>query len=232
MRDAAFTLTAQVLTVASLPFLAWNLYSVLRVPHEFNWAIPSYLIAQFGFTSLAAIGLFRGNHQSYSVYFALGFMATIFAALWCMGHFLKAAFPHALAAYVIFGCASYASAAAAVVYWQLLNHGIRGDFLTLVLQGALLVLCGSATLLATFSPLRPALKVSAGCLGFFWMAMGSFFLAYCVGSVRVYVVWNRLNSFLPMLIAILAFGFMAFRLGGLQMAAERSPVTKLAEVTR
>lgn len=213
-------------TIVSVLVLIWAVASLVRVPgQDLTWAVPAYVMAQCIFALVAWWGLQRAavTSSGYAMFFTGGFFFVLLIALFATSRFLTV-FPISLAIFVLLGTFSSAMAAAAVAYWRLLGvytNGVPHSLLTTVLQGALLSFCGSATLLTLFAEQKPALRISAIALGGFWFLLGSFFLAYSVGIVRMYTAWSRLNHYIPMMLTIVAFSWMAAQVSGLQRESAR-----------
>lgn len=218
-------------TAVSVLVLIWAVAALLRVPgRDLTWAVPGYVMTQCLFALIAWWGLQRAavNSHGYALFFSVGFFVVLLMAMVAAGRFL-AVFPPGLAIFVILGTVASATATASVAYWRLLSiysHGVPHSLLTTVLHGAILSTCGSATLLTLFAEQRPALRIAAFSLGSFWFLLGSFFFVYSVGIVRMYTAWTRLNHYVPMMLVIAAFSWMAFQLSGLQREGAREAVTQ------
>lgn len=216
-------------TLVSVLFLVWASAVTLHV-QGIGWWIPAYVVAQCLFVLLAWFGMLRLalGAGSYAALFNLTFFAVLALALIASCNFLISAFPAGLAAYVVIGAAFSASGTAAVVYWRLLGiykDGVPASLLALVFQAAILSFCGTCTLLTLFAPAKAELRIAAQSLGLFWFLMSAFFFAYCVGIVRMHTAWAELNYWVPMFVACACFGWLAWRLGHLEM----QPVTELAQ---
>lgn len=230
----------QIPTLVSIAALIWAVGASLRVPSkELTWAVPGYLMMQ---TFLALLGwwaLQRVNESStfYANLFNVTFLFVLAMAIVAMCRML-AVFDELLAAFVLIGFAASAAATAAVVYHRLLQlyandpHGVPQPLLSAVWQGAVLTFCGGSTLVTLYAETRPTLRISAAALGFFWLVMGTFFFACSIGVMKHYTQWSQANRYVPAMLAIVCFGWLAFRLSGVQMGAERAPARELVGVTR
>jgi hypothetical protein len=213
-------------TIVSVLVLIWAVASLIRVPwRDLTWAVPAYVMAQCIFALVAWWGLQRTavTSSGYAMFFTGGFFFVLLVALIATSRFLDV-FPVPLAVFVLIGTFTSAMATAAAAYWRLLRiytDGVPHSLLTTVLQGAILSFCGSATLVTLFAEQKPALRISAITLGAFWFLLGSFFLAYSVGIVRMYTAWSRLNHYVPMMLTIVAFSWMAAQVSGLQRESAR-----------
>jgi len=226
-------------TFISIVVLAWAVAAAIRVPgKELSMSVPAYLIAQCFFALIAWWGLQRAHvsSRSYVIFFALGFLIVLLMAVLCTSRFLSA-LPRTLAAVAAIAGMASASATAMMAYWKLLNlypHGVPATLISTIFQGSILSACGSATLLTLFADLPRPTQVAAMSLGLFWLLLGSFFFAYSAGILRMHTTWSRLNHYIPMMLAIIAFGWLALNLSGLQreMARETVSVNQAAEVSQ
>jgi hypothetical protein len=216
-------------TFVSVAVLVWAVAATLRVPgRELTWAVPAYVIAQCIFALIGLWGLQRTDeqHASYAIFFNVGFFIVLLAAFIATGRFL-AVFPPVLAVFVMVGCICFSAVTAGIAYYELLrmyNDHIPATLISTIWQAAILLVCGSASILSVFAESRPALQISASALGTFWFLLGAFFFAYCVGIVRLHSSFLRLNHYVPMMLAIVAFGYLALELGKLQSEVAREAV--------
>jgi hypothetical protein len=214
-------------TFFSVVALLWCSAAVLRIPN-LTWAVPAYVIAQCAFALIGFLGLQKSSEGSkaYIAFFLVTFCAVLVLAMTVTGRLLIT-YPFGIACFVIAGSVLYAAATAGVVYYQLLK--LYGDVpmwsTVIVIQAAVLSMCGSATLLTLVEPMSPALHAVALSLSLFWMAMGAFFFAYVLGVERTLGLWSRLNLYLPSMIAVVAFSWLAFQLGTIQREAAPQAVT-------
>lgn len=223
-------------TFLSVAVLVWAVAVTLRVPgHDLSWVVPAYVMAQCFFALIGLWGLQREalTSSTYATFFLVGFFAVLLAAVVCAGRF-AAVFPPWLALLVLVGCVAFACVAGAVTYWRLIllyRGAVPYSSLGIVWQGAILIACGSISLLSFLAEDRPALRISALSLGLFWFALGAFFLLFSVGIVRLFSRYSRLNQFVPTFLAIIAFAWLAFSLSGLQRETARETVLQNVEVT-
>ena len=218
-------------TAVSVMVLIWAVAAILRVPgRDLTWTVPGYVMTQCLFVLVAWWGLQRSavNSTEYRTFFAFGFFFVLLMAMIATGRFL-AVFPSVLGMVVIFGTIGSACTTAAVVYWRLeiiYREGVPAVLQSTVAQATILSFCGSATLLTLFADLKPAFRIAASALGAFWFLLGGFFFAYCVGILRMYGPWARLNQYVPMMLAIAAFAWMAFQLSTMQREAAPEAVAQ------
>ena len=220
-------------TFVSVVALVWAVSATLRVP-GLTWTVPLNVMAQCFFALLALWGLQKTAIQSpsYWLFFNLGFLLVLLTALICSGRFL-AALPLEIAIVVMVSCIAFSLAVARVAVWRMeaLNHGrIPAKEFPLIWQGAILLLCGSVTLISLLAETRPALQISATALGCFWFLLGCFFFAYAVGNIHLHTQFQMLNRYLPAMLAIVAFSWLAFQLSGLQAETARQEVPQNVEV--
>lgn len=214
-------------TFASVVAVMWAASSCLRNVPRLGWSVPAYVVAQCLFALLALWGLQRtGFGHFYMVYFNVTFALVLFTAICAVASIWQPFkfYPQVLG---IIGPLLSSGVTAAIVNWRLESlypKGIPHYVLLTVLQGMVLSFCGNSALLSLFAPLKPAVRIAAMSLGMFWLLLGSFFLAYSVGIVHQHAATERLNQFVPMMLAIAAFSWMAFRLDGIQAEVSRQEV--------
>lgn len=102
------------------------------------------------------------------------------------------------------------------------RHGVPVPLSIAIFQGAVLAFYGSVALISLAVPLTPEMRTATLALGGFWIALGILSFAWAIGVVRHPAMWLTLNNFLPAMLAIVAFGWMAFQLGKLQAETSRA----------
>ena len=218
-----------IATFVSVVALIWAVCATLKVPgHDLTWPIPLNVMAQCFFALLALWGLQKTAIQSptYLLFFNLGFMAVMVTALICAGRF-TAAFPFEIAAPLIAICVLFALWMFRSAIWRmaLLHKGaIPLKEIPVVVFASVLLLCGLLSVASLIAESRYPLKVSAIALGGFWLLLAVFFFAYAIGNIHLHTTTQKFNHFVPSMLAIVAFGWLAFQLSGLQAEASREQV--------
>lgn len=187
-----------------------------------------YLAAQAFCTTVAWWMLLRHQLENpkYMRVFALAYgIAVLFAVIYAF----RMAWTHPLflGSSLISSALFLSVVIAGIVLWQV--HLIYGDrtiptqIPLVVIQGIALFFCGTVTLVALFTELSPALRITTTALGCFWFALGVLSYAYALGILRSREVWLHLNDVIPAFLAIATCIWMSWRLSHLQ--GELSPQT-------
>jgi hypothetical protein len=201
-----------------------------------HWFVPAYLIAQCLFALIGLWGLQRDTVESpgYLYFFTAGFLLVLGFAIAFAAH-ISRVHPKVLGIWLLCTAASFGACLSAIVYLELRKiygiHPIPPQCQMAVLQGGILVFCGSASLVALFTELAPELRYAVIALGLFWMTLGILALGYALGIIRNREVWIHLNDFLPAFLAIVAFSWLAFQWGRLQAETSRQAVPILGPIS-
>jgi hypothetical protein len=216
-------------TFVSVIALVWAAAMALRA-ERLPWIVPAYVIAQCLFALIAFLGLQRRaiETRGYMLFFGVTFGTVL---LFAVGFAVWIAWrhPQILGGWLIVGTLFQSSAAAAIVYFELLKAYPRpgtvpAQLQMAVFQGGVLTFCGAVALISLALRLPPELAVSTAALGGFWTALGILAFCWALGVTRNQAVWLTLNNFLPAMLAVIAFGWMAFELGKLQAEGSRQAV--------
>jgi len=224
-------------TFVSVLVLVWAVTVTLRVPSaDLTWVVPLNVMAQCFFALIALWGLQKTaiSHPNYLLFFNIGFFAVLVTAFICAGRF-TAAFPPEIAVPLMILCAGFSIVVIRAAFWrmEILHQGrVPINQIPTVLFAGVLLLCGSLSLVSLLAESRPALKISAVALGSFWFLLAIFFFAYAVGNIHLHSTFQKLNNFVPMMLAIVAFSWLAFQLSGLQREVARETVQQVIGVTQ
>jgi hypothetical protein len=101
---------------------------------------------------------------------------------------------------------------------RILSHygNVPAQIKMTLFQGTILLACGMVALFSTALRLPPELHIAAIAFGCFWLGMGALMWCWSVGFTRNLEVWLTLNNYLPAMLAIVAFAYMAHELGKFQ----------------
>lgn len=198
----AFTFLSLVAAVCAAG-LAWQL-------PRLGWLIPLYLSLQSLFTLFAWWGIIRPGvfeSRAYLYFFAGGFgIVLVFALL------VAISFPLDFWTGVLFiPLLSLAVMAGMLRLWLVGAEPDATGKMSLI-QGAVLLVCGVLSIMALAEQMAPEMKSVALALGLFWLASGAFCWCFAVGGRA----WNPANEYVPSLLAIVAFGWLAAQLNGKQ----------------
>lgn len=211
-------------TFVSVVALLWAAAMTLRCG-RLPWVVSAYVIAQCAFALVAFLGLQRtySNTRGYAGFFAIAFGLVLLTGLGFI-YTIARQHPAALGVTLVVSAAAHAAAIAAIVYYQIhkVHHGVPVPLSIAIFQGAVLAFYGSVALISLAVPLTPEMRTATLALGGFWIALGILSFAWAIGVVRHPAMWLTLNNFLPAMLAIVAFGWMAFQLGKLQAETSRA----------
>lgn len=225
-------------TFVSVIALVWAASAVLRCD-RLPWLVPTYVIAQCLFALIGFLGLQRSVLESrgYLWFFGVAFGAVLLSAIAFTGWVAHRHDLH-LGVWLVVGGVLHASAAGAIVYSELLkaysamHRPVPDQFSMAVFQGAVLVFCGSVTLISLALQMSPELRVVTLALGSFWLATGILMGAFALGLTRNVRPWLMLNNWLPAMLALVAFAWMAFQLSKLQREVAHEALPEVMAVER
>ena len=230
-------LASQCVILLSMVVLAVAAALALRlVGHgRMSWLEPAYLIAQCLLALLIWLGVQCNSIESraYLIYFGVGFLLVLGFAI---AFAIRLAFVHpkALGIWLICTAFSFSACLCTIVYLELQKiYGIRPiaeQCQMAVLQGGVLLFCGTTSLVALFTELSPVLRYAVISFGAFWTLLGLLALGYSLGIIRNYRAWIHLNDFLPAFLAIIAFSWLAIQWVGLQAETSRQAVPAAAPI--
>ena len=204
---------------------------------QLPWLVTAYLAAQCLFTLIAWWGIQRDSLDSVSY---MRFFGVVFALVlvFAISFAVKIAFihPRVLGIWLLLGSLFQSSAFAAIVSLELAKtyRVVPAQLQMAVFQGFVLCFCGAVTLIALATNLHPEMRFAVTALGLFWTALGLLAFCWALGIGRNRGMWLHLNNFLPAMMAVVAFGWLAFQLSNLQAEGSRQEVTQHsgAQVTR
>ena len=214
---------ATFLSVVAL-ILAVGMLFRLRV-HGVLWAPALYLMAQTLFALTAWWGIQTHSLESRTYTLLFGWEFGFVLLLSCVTSAVVSAkvLPGMLSAWLMFSAVDIAALLAAVTLDRL-GTAIPQQLLLAVVQGAIVLCCGLVMLVCLIAPMKPELQLIATALGGFWSAIGLFMLLWAIGITRNLQTWLTLNNFLPSLLAIAAFSWLAWQLSNLQGERVLEPV--------
>lgn len=170
------------------------------------WLISAYLAVQCVFALCAWWNLCRGEEvfhsHGYRVFFASVFGLTLAVALivsfgWPLGFRVSLAlWPSLLLTLYLLAVALDAP---------------RGLRVTMI-QGGVLLFNGVLAFIARAKVDSPELRFTSAALACFWIGLGIFFWAYAVAEDG----WTVQNLLIPPMLGIVCFGWLAWKLNGLQ----------------
>lgn len=205
-------------TFISVVALVWAAAMALRCD-RLPFFVPAYIITQCAFALVAFLSLQRVviRSESYTYFFAISFGLVLLSGL---GFIVWMSMQHgsALGWTLLVSCLAHAGVIGLVIYTQIqkITPSVPSHLQLAVFQGAVLVFYGTVALISLALPLTPEIRIATIALGGFWMAVGVFSFAWSIGLLRHPAMWLTLNNFLPAMLAIVAFGWMALQLGKTQ----------------
>jgi hypothetical protein len=215
-------------TLASLIAVLLAAGCVFRVPgRAIPWSVPAYLVAQFFFAVIAWWGLQKADITgNYLKYYACSFGLVLLLAI-VVTLRMAAIHPNWLAMLLIFGAAGQCISVAVLIYSELMKDyagHVPAACQVAVFQAAILAFCGAVTLTVTAARVETEIWSVSMALGMFWSVMAFLSWGYALGITRNRGIWIHLNNFLPAFLAVVAFGWLAFHLSGLQSELARQEV--------
>ena len=184
-----------------------------------------YLWTLFAFHAIAAWGLQKDSFDSnfYRFLYAIAVWVTASAGLFASG-VLSRVHSTAAAMLIVAGAIGFASGA----FWTFISH-LRADLAkdlhpatyrvlleaTLMLVAGLIVL---ASLAANYSPAGTAIRAA---LGVYMTTKAIILFGFAAGAIRNRSLWYSMNSWLPAIPGILAFGLLVIFLSRHQTEATR-----------